>query len=299
MRGSGVAREGAIANPLANDAAGKETLERSGLVPQRGGAFPGPQRSKNRSRIKAVLLVGGLGTRLRSAITGLPKSLARVGNRSLLELLVGQLRCYGIRRLVMCTGYLGEQIEKQFGDGRSWDVEIEYSREFLPLGTAGAVKLAGQYLREVSDFVVMNGDSFLETNFHRLIRFHRRHAGLVSIATLQVQDASRYGTVRVDAGGRVLSFSEKTGRKFAGLVSGGVYVFSCPVLEHIPQGPASLEKDVFPNLLNHGVYALEQRGMFIDIGTPEDYARAQTICDDLYDAACHSHGPRRCPRKHC
>src|SRR5271155_5158330 len=107
-----------------------------------------------REDIKAILLVGGLGTRLRSIVPSTPKSLASVGEKSFLELLVRQLRYQGIRHLVMCTGYLGDQIENEFGDGQSWDVAIEYSKELRPLGTAGAVKLAECYLREVRDFVV-------------------------------------------------------------------------------------------------------------------------------------------------
>src|ERR1035437_10176378 len=99
--------------------------------------------------VKAVLLVGGLGTRLRSVVSDAPKVLASVGNRSFLELLVGQLRSQGIRRLVMCTGYLADRIESEFGDGQNWDVAIEYSKEEQPLGTAGAIQWAQRYLRDV------------------------------------------------------------------------------------------------------------------------------------------------------
>ncbi|MGA7645459.1 MAG: sugar phosphate nucleotidyltransferase, partial [Terriglobales bacterium] len=94
-----------------------------------------------------------------------------------------------------------------------------------------------------------------------------------------------YGTVEVDADKRVMGFAEKAGSDRPGLVNGGVYVFNRAVFEYIPEAPASLERDVFPRLLSHGVYALEQRGMFIDIGTPEDYARAQELCERLYKAA--------------
>lgn len=240
--------------------------------------------------IKAVLLVGGLGTRLRSILPSTPKPLASVGDKSFLELLVRQLRYQGIRRLVMCTGYLGDQIENEFGDGHSWDVTIEYSKEPHPLGTAGAVKLAQPYLRDVSDFLVMNGDSFLEIDFHQLVRFHREQGGLAGMAVLRVKNTTRFGSVQMGAGGRVIGFSEKTGHDASGLVNGGVYVFDPTVLEHIPEGPASLERDVFPRLLNHGLYALEQHGMFIDIGTPEDYARAQQLCDRLYVTALQKQG---------
>jgi NDP-sugar pyrophosphorylase family protein len=228
--------------------------------------------------VKAVMLVGGLGTRLRSVVPSTPKVLASIGERSFLELLVRQLRAQGIHRFVMCTGYLAEQIESRFGDGRMWDVSIEYSREEAPLGTGGALKLAQRYLRDVREFLVLNGDSFLEINLQDLMAFHRGHGdAIATMAVLRVPNASRYGTVDVDTNNRVVGFVEKTGSETPGLVNGGIYVFKNSVLEHIPEGPASLEKDVFPRLLQRGVYAQEQHGTFIDIGTPADYARAQQL----------------------
>ena len=236
----------------------------------------------------AVLLVGGRGERLRTVLSSTPKPLAAVGNRSFLELLIRQLRCQGIRRLVMCTGYLADQIEHEFSDGHALDVAIRYSKESSPLGTGGALKHAQSYLQDTSEFLVMNGDSFVEIDFHQLIRFHREHGGLVSLAVSAVQNAHRYGTVEVAANNRVMGFREKTGSGAAGLVNAGVYVFNRAVLGYIPDGPASLERDIFPQVLDQGVYAFEQNGMFIDIGTPEDYARAQQLCDRLYDKACNA-----------
>jgi NDP-sugar pyrophosphorylase family protein len=233
----------------------------------------------------AVLLVGGIGARLQQILPSTPKPLAPLGDVPFLQLLVLQLRAQGIRQLVMCTGHLADQIEEEFGDGRKWDVAIDYSKESCPLGTAGALKFAERSLTQVSDFLVMNGDSFLELDFHEFLRFHREHGGLVSMAACRVPDAARYGTVQLDARNRVVGFREKTGAHASGIVNGGVYVFNRAILEHIPDGPASLEKDVFPRCLEHGVYALEQDGMFIDIGTPEDYARAQALCSSLYQAA--------------
>lgn len=227
--------------------------------------------------VKAVLLVGGLGTRLRSVVASKPKVLASIGDQPFLELLVRQLRSQGVRQFVMCTGYLADQVEGIFGDGRRWEVSIEYSREETPLGTAGAVKLAEPYLRGVPEFLLLNGDSFLEIDFADLLKVHRREGALATMAVLRVEDASRYGTVDVEASGRVRGFAEKTGDTRPGLVNGGIYVFSEAVWPYLPQGPASLERDVFPRLLEHGVYAREQHGKFIDIGTPADYARAQEL----------------------
>jgi NDP-sugar pyrophosphorylase family protein len=233
----------------------------------------------------AVLLVGGMGTRLQPILASTPKPLARVGNMPFLELLVLQLQSQGVRRMVMCTGHLAGQIEEEFGNGRKWGVAIGYSKEPRPLGTAGAVKFAETHLQQASDFLVMNGDSFLELDFRQFLRFHRAHGGLISMAVRRVPDAARYGTVQLDAHDRVVAFAEKTGAQAPGIVNGGVYVFDRAILEHIAQGPASLERDVFPLLLERGVYAFEQHGMFIDIGTPEDYARAQALSSSLCKAA--------------
>ena len=228
--------------------------------------------------IKAVMLVGGLGTRLRSVVPSTPKVLASIGEKSFLELLVRQLRLQGIRHLVLCTGYLADQIESRFGDGRIWDVSIEYSKEERPLGTAGAVKLAQRYLQDIPEFLVLNGDSFLEIDFQSLIAFHRERDGAIAtMAVTRVENASRYGTVHVDASGKVTGFAEKTGSEAPGLVNGGIYILSRSVMQYIPDGPSSLERDVFPQLLEQGVYAQEQHGTFIDIGTPADYARAQEL----------------------
>jgi D-glycero-alpha-D-manno-heptose 1-phosphate guanylyltransferase len=235
--------------------------------------------------VPAVLLVGGMGTRLRSILPSTPKPLASVGSKSFLELLVGQLQFQRIRRIVMCTGYLADQIESEFGDGRAWDIAIEYSKESSPMGTAGAVKLAEDHLKGASDFLVMNGDSFLEVDLPQLIRFHRERQAIASIAVVGVENASRYGAVSADSDGRVVEFTEKSDSEIPGLINGGVYIFKHSVFECFPEGPASLERDVFPRLLSRGVYALEQTGMFIDIGTPEDYTKAQQISDQLNDAA--------------
>jgi NDP-sugar pyrophosphorylase family protein len=226
-----------------------------------------------------------MGTRLRSVLSDKPKPLARVGDIPFLELLVLQLRAQGFRHLVMCTGFRASQVQQEFSDGRKWGVEITYSEEILPLGTAGAVKLAKPFLAESCVFVVMNGDSFLQLDFRQLLRFHRENDGCATIAVRRVPDAARYGTVHLDERDRVTRFSEKMGIPESGLINGGVYIFNRSVLERIPDGPSSLEKDVLPDLLQYGVFALEQNGMFIDIGTPEDYARAQALYHSLSDAA--------------
>jgi NDP-sugar pyrophosphorylase family protein len=242
--------------------------------------------SENRMQsLKALLLVGGHGTRLRSVLTSVPKPLAPVGGRPFLELLVRQLALQGICKLVLCTGYRAEQIEQTFSDGSKLGVTIEYSREWVPLGTAGAVKLAQRRLQQLSDFLVLNGDSLLDIDFQRLIGFHRGHCGVATIAAVSMLNTDRYGAVQAGADGRVNSFAEKSGNHGPGLINAGVYVFSTKILELIPEGPVSLERDLLPRLLSLGVYALEQHGIFIDIGTPADYARAQELYQRISERA--------------
>jgi NDP-sugar pyrophosphorylase family protein len=238
-----------------------------------------------RPDLPAILLVGGLGTRLQKVLSSKPKPLAPVGNIPFLQLLVMQLRSHGVRRLIMCTGHLADQVETAFGDGRQWDVEIAYSKESQPLGTAGAVKFAEGYLKQDADFLVVNGDSFVELDVRDFVRFHREHGGPISMVVSRVPNAARYGTVHVDAQHRIVGFNEKTGNPLPGIINAGVYVFNRDVLDAIPEGPASLEKDLFPHFLQQGMYALEQHGEFIDIGTPEDYERAKELFQKLYQAA--------------
>ena len=240
--------------------------------------------------MKAVLLVGGLGTRLRSAVPSLPKTLASVGDKPFLELLVRQLGSQELRQLVMCTGYLAEQIQEVFQDGSDFGATIEYSKETIPLGTAGALKLAQRYVQSESEFLVINGDTFLEIDFNEFILSHRKHGSLATMAVVAVENSSRYGTVQVGGDRRILGFLEKKSQNAPGIINAGVYVFSNAALALIPQGPVSLERDVFPLLMEQGFYAIEQRGMFIDIGTPDDYARAKQMADRLADVALYKHG---------
>ncbi len=181
--------------------------------------------------------------------------------------------------------------------GAPGTLRLNIQQKNKPLGTAGAVKRARQYLKDVPEFLVMNGDSFLEIDFGSLMKCHRSHDAMATMAVVRVEDTSRYGTVQVDANARVRGFAEKTGSQSPGLVNAGIYIFNHAVLQYIPDHPASLERDVFPGLLDQGVYAQEQRGMFIDIGTPADYARAQQLCDSLNQAASGVSRPASAARK--
>jgi NDP-sugar pyrophosphorylase family protein len=227
-------------------------------------------------KIRAFVLCGGLGTRLRSIVHDRPKSMASVAGVPFLEFVLKQLRDQGIREVVLGTGYLAEQVEDYFGSGEALGLRIRYSREQEPLGTGGAVKLAEKWLSD--PVVVMNGDSYVEWNLAAARNlFDERKAKLVMLLQ-EVTDVSRYGSVTIDPAGRVTKFVEKGARTGAGLINAGVYLLRREIVARLASGKAiSLEREVFPHLLNDKVYGLVSKGLFIDIGIPEDFERAQTL----------------------
>lgn len=224
--------------------------------------------------MKAFVLAGGLGTRLSGILDNIPKPLTRFGDRPFLEYLVIQLRSYGFCDLVFCTGYLGEQIQAYFGDGSRWGVRIAYSQEREPLGTGGALKWAVDHLGEEREFLVMNGDSFLQVDLRALAAYHKTEGALATMALVLVNDTTRFGKVEIGGNGEIVRMVEKSGGG-AGLINGGIYVLSKAVLDFIPDGQVSLELDVFPKLLGKGFYGVLAEGFFIDIGVPEDHTRLQ------------------------
>jgi D-glycero-alpha-D-manno-heptose 1-phosphate guanylyltransferase len=224
--------------------------------------------------MKAVILAGGFGTRLRSVVSDLPKPMAPVGGRPFLAYLVDWLRSQDILDIVFSTGYLSRVIEGHFGDGRSFGVRIRYSREEEPLGTGGAIRLAARLI-EGETFLLMNGDSFFGIDLDALREFHILHGATGAMALAQMEDISRYGKVEVGPGGEVTSFSEKGGVG-SGLINAGIYVIGRPMIEEIPPGKVSLESEVLPRMVGRGLYGVAFRGLFVDIGLPEDY---RTVCE--------------------
>jgi D-glycero-alpha-D-manno-heptose 1-phosphate guanylyltransferase len=233
----------------------------------------------------ALILVGGLGKRLRSMVSDRPKSMALVAGKPFLEYLVHQLRQQGCYDIVLATGYLSNLVREHFQDGSTFKVRIRYSRETEPLGTAGAVKLAQPLLAE-GDFIVANGDSLLGVNVRQLVARHSEKKALATLALTTVGSAGRYGTVEVDPDGSITAFQEKTGKSEPGIINGGVYVFSPKLLDLIPAGRSvSLETEVLPGLAGKGIYGMVSRAYFIDIGLPADYNRVQSDPQQLLRAA--------------
>lgn len=226
---------------------------------------------------EAVILAGGKGTRLREAVKDRPKPMAEVAGRPFVEWLVMALRAEGVRRVVLCTGHMHEAVARHFGDGGALGIEIVYSRELSPMGTAGAVRLALD--KVLSDcFLTLNGDSFCRVDLARFVETHVSRGARASLWLIPVNDCSRYGSVILGDDGAVLSFQEKDSTRSAGLINAGVYLFQREALAAIPTGrEVSMEKEVFPRLAGHGLYGVKGAGPFIDIGTPAAYAEAQNF----------------------
>ncbi len=218
--------------------------------------------------LSAIILAGGLGTRLRKIVNDRPKVLAEVAGRPFLAYLLDYLRGEGIGRVVLCTGYLADQIHQVFGQEYE-GVELIYSREAEPLGTGGALRLAS---RCISAFPVLvcNGDSFADVPLEGLWDFHEAHGAEATIGVMKCDDPRRFGLVNFNDFGEVQNFSEKKTTAQTGWVNAGMYVVGKELVDSIPEnGKVSLENDIFPSWVGRGLFAYPQLGSFFDIGTPE------------------------------
>jgi len=170
---------------------------------------------------------------------------------------------------------MAEKIESCFGSGNDLGMRIRYSREDEPLGTGGALKLAEPLISD--PVLVLNGDSYVEWNLNPMLGLFRKDADIV-VVLQAVADVSRYGSVALDQERRVTQFVEKGAAAGPGLINAGVYLLRKQIVRDLPAGTAmSLEREVFPRLLDRGVYGLISTGLFIDIGIPDDLERAQTL----------------------
>lgn len=227
--------------------------------------------------ITAVVLAGGLGTRLRSRVADRPKVLAEVSGRPFLAYLLDHLERAGQRRCVLCTGYQADLVEAAFGS-RHGKMELLYSREEEPLGTGGAVRLAAPLLTG-DPVLVLNGDSFFKSDLPRFLAWHRSlPSPTASLLMAEMEDTSRFGRVSVDQEGQILRFEEKRPDAGPGWINTGIYLISRAALEAIPAGrPVSLERETFPAWIGHGFYGLQAPGDFLDIGTPESFDAAEAF----------------------
>ena len=224
--------------------------------------------------MKAVIQCGGKGLRLRPHTSILPKPLMPIGSRPVLELLLKWLRRNGIKDVCITTGYLGHLIRSVCGDGSQWNIRITYTQEIEPLGTMGPLSLLRQQLDE--PFLVLNGDVLTDLNLNQFVNCHRRHQGILTIATATRVMKMDFGVIDETAG-RVTEFREKP--ELSHLVSMGIYLMDPPILDRIPSGIPSGFDDLMFQMLEEGacVNVFKHNGMWLDIGRVEDFLKAQDV----------------------
>lgn len=243
------------------------------------------------SQCPALILVGGLGTRLQPVYAEGPKALAPIQGKPFLAYLLKMLADHGLSRVVLCLGHRARQIERWLADeslgDRGYGLDLRCSYEDEPLGTAGALGLAYSRYARGERVLAMNGDSILRLSLAAMWELHARRAAEATIALAHVPDTSRYGSIGVNDQGWVTAFSEKSTERKPGFINGGVYLFEPSVMDRVvvdrmakdreaKDRSISLEREVLPAQLTRGLLAFKSDGYFIDIGVPQDLARAQS-----------------------
>jgi len=228
--------------------------------------------------MKAVIMAGGQGTRLRPLTSNQPKPMIRVANVPCMEHIVNLLKRHGFTDILATLAYMPDSIRGYFGDGSGWDVSMEYSVEEEPMGTAGSVKLVEERLGE--RFVVVSGDALTDVDLGAAVAFHEERGGEVTLVLKQVDDPSEFGIVVTGDDGRVERFLEKPDEEeiFSYTANTGIYVVEPGVLRDIPEGQEyDWSKELFPKLLDEGrpVYGYVMEGYWEDIGNIEQYMDAQ------------------------
>jgi histidinol-phosphate phosphatase family protein len=227
----------------------------------------------------AVILAGGRGTRLSSIIKRIPKPLVKIGEKPVIEHQILLLRRYGIKKIWLLLGYMGEKIREHLGDGKKWGVKIYYHQEKEPLGTAGALKVLENFINK--DFLVFSGDIMLDIDLQRFIKFHKDKK---SDATLIVHPSDHpldSDLVEVDNEGRIISLLKRPHLPeitFHNLSIASIYIFSPKIFKFIPKNKKTdIEKDILPKLLksNLKIYAYKTPEYIKDIGTPSRLAKVR------------------------
>ncbi|PIS09394.1 hypothetical protein COT75_01810 [Candidatus Beckwithbacteria bacterium CG10_big_fil_rev_8_21_14_0_10_34_10] len=224
--------------------------------------------------MKALILAAGFGVRLREMIHGRPKPMAPIAGKPFLEHLINNLKKKGVKDIVLAVGYLSDYIVDYFGDGKNLRVNIAYSIDNRPLGTAGTIKYAQSFFNE--DFLVLNGDTFIDLDFFDFLKYHQEKKADVTIAVAK-KFQGRGGLIVLNKDKTVKEFKEIIGhQKGKGYNNAGAYIFKPSVLKFLKKGErASLEKDLFPLLIEKKYklvgYPIKD---YLDIGSPESYKKA-------------------------
>lgn len=224
--------------------------------------------------MKALILVGGYGTRLRPLTLSAPKPLVEFCNKPMLLHQVEALAQVGVKEIVLAVSYRAEQLEKELkAQEKKLGIKITMSHEEEPLGTAGPLALAKSILSADSDpFFVLNSDISCEFPFKQMVDFHKKHGKEGTIVVTKVEEPSKYGVVVYDENGKIERFVEKPPVFVSNKINAGMYIFSPAILDRIELKPTSIEKEIFPVMANSGqLYAMELSGFWMDVGQPKDF----------------------------
>lgn len=230
--------------------------------------------------MKAVILAGGKGTRLKPYTTVFPKPLMPIGDQPILEVVILQLKSYGFDEVIMAVGHLAELIVTFFNDGSKYGIKIKYTREDKPLGTVGPLALVKDVLNET--FLMMNGDVLTTLDYSDLVDYHKRNGAIATIALKKRVVEIDFGVSEVDDANNIVGYTEKPAIEY--LVSMGVYVFEPRVLGYIKSNEYLDFPDLIKMLISCGetVKGYSYDGFWLDIGRPDDYERANREIDRIY-----------------
>jgi mannose-1-phosphate guanylyltransferase len=229
--------------------------------------------------LKAVILAGGLGTRLRPLTYVMPKAMLPVGDKPILEHTIEFLKSQGIHDIILTTGYLGRFVEEYFGDGNKWGVSLKYKLA-RPLGTAGQLKTASDEISET--FLAMNGDILISADINTMRAQHEKTKAMITVAVREFQHQLKYGILDFGADNVVQKWTEKPTNTF--WMNIGLYVMEKTVLDLIPDNVvSSLEYDIFPKVIASGpfLYSFKTNTNYLDIGDLESLDAANQKYDDL------------------
>jgi mannose-1-phosphate guanylyltransferase len=221
-----------------------------------------------------ILLVGGMGTRLKPLTNQTPKPMLPVGGLPVTERQLLAAKKAGINTVILATSYLSEIFTPHFGDGSKWGMKLLYAVEKEPLGTGGAIRNAAalvDFADSEEEFVIFNGDVLSGHDIAAQLAFHRANKADATLHLIEVADARAFGCVPTDANGRVLDFLEKMDNPITNAINAGCYVFNSSVISAIPAGEVvSIERETFPQLVKSGspVFGYKEQSYWLDIGTP-------------------------------
>lgn len=220
--------------------------------------------------MKAIILAGGKGERLKPITDYMPKSLVPVNNKPIIQYVIELFKDYGIKDLIIAIGYLKERVKNDLKDGKELGVNISYIEENEPLGTAGPLRLLKSSLKET--FYCSNGDELKDINLEGMLSFHKKNKALITLALKKLDDVTGYGVVKINPDKRVIEFIEKPEKSDSNLISAGFYIMEPEILELIPEGLCMLEKSIFPEAAKLGrLYGYEFSGDFYTIDNFERY----------------------------